>query len=111
MALVLSGRNRFGSVGRICWSDGAVAGPATASYRARREPISALFYLSFFRSRNEPNISVRRMGTFMKIADVRKNAYSMPLTNPSYPPGPYRFYSREYMIIAYRTDPDALRAV
>jgi acetoacetate decarboxylase len=47
----------------------------------------------------------------MKIADVRKNAYSMPLTNPSYPPGPYRFYNREYMVIAYRTDPDALRAV
>jgi acetoacetate decarboxylase len=35
----------------------------------------------------------------------------MPLTSPSYPPGPYRFLDREYMIITYRTDPEALRAV
>ncbi len=47
----------------------------------------------------------------MKIADVRARAYAMPLTNPSYPPGPYRFYNREYFIITYRTDMDALRAV
>ena len=47
----------------------------------------------------------------MKIADVRKTAFAMPLTNPSYPPGPYRFVDREYMIITYRTDPEALRAV
>ncbi|QDL36973.1 acetoacetate decarboxylase [Rhodoferax sediminis] len=47
----------------------------------------------------------------MKIDDVRKNAFSMPLTSPSYPPGPYRFINREYLIITYRTDPEALRAV
>ena len=47
----------------------------------------------------------------MKLADVRKNAFAMPLTNPSYPPGPYRFVNREYMILTYRTDMDALRAV
>jgi acetoacetate decarboxylase len=47
----------------------------------------------------------------MKIDDVRRNAYSMPLTNPSFPPGPYRFYDREYFIISYRTDIEALRAV
>jgi acetoacetate decarboxylase len=47
----------------------------------------------------------------VKFADVRKNAFAMPLTSPSYPPGPYRFVDREYMIITYRTDPDALRAV
>ena len=47
----------------------------------------------------------------MKIADIRKNAFAMPLTNPSFPPGPYRFYNREYVIITYRTDMDALRAV
>jgi acetoacetate decarboxylase len=35
----------------------------------------------------------------------------MPLTSPAYPPGPYRFYNREFFIIAYRTDPDVLRAV
>ena len=47
----------------------------------------------------------------MKISDVRKNAFSMPLTSPSYPPGQYRFVNREFLIITYRTDPDALRAV
>ncbi|MDR3455450.1 MAG: acetoacetate decarboxylase [Rhodoferax sp.] len=47
----------------------------------------------------------------MKIDDVRKNAFSMPLTSPIYPPGPYRFINREYLIITYRTDPEALRAV
>ena len=47
----------------------------------------------------------------MKIADVTRQAFSMPLTSPSYPRGPYRFVNREYMIISYRTDMDALRAV
>jgi acetoacetate decarboxylase len=47
----------------------------------------------------------------MKIADVRARAFAMPLNNPSYPPGPYRFYDREYFVIEYRTDPDVLRAV
>src|SRR6202521_456913 len=46
----------------------------------------------------------------MKIDDVRR-AYAMPLTNPSFPRGPYRFFDREYLVVAYRTDPDALRAV
>jgi acetoacetate decarboxylase len=47
----------------------------------------------------------------MKIDDVRARAFAMPLTSPSFPPGPYRFVNREYLIITYRTDPDALRAV
>ncbi len=47
----------------------------------------------------------------MKIADVRANAFAMPLTSPAFPPGPYRFTNREYLIVTYRTDPDALRAV
>ena len=47
----------------------------------------------------------------MKIADVREQAFAMPLTSPSYPRGPYRFVNREYLIVTYRTDPDALRAV
>lgn len=46
----------------------------------------------------------------MKAEDVRR-AYAMPLTNPAFPPGPYRFVDREYIIINYRTDPDLLRAV
>jgi len=43
--------------------------------------------------------------------EVRERAFAMPLTNPAYPPGPYRFYNREFFIINYRTDPDALRKV
>ena len=40
----------------------------------------------------------------MKIDDVRRTAYAMPLTNPSFPRGPYRFFDREYLIVTYRTD-------
>jgi len=47
----------------------------------------------------------------MNADEVRKNAYAMPLENPSYPPGPYRFVNREFLIVTYRTDPDALRRV
>lgn len=47
----------------------------------------------------------------MKIDDVRANAFAMPLTSPSYPKGPYRFVDREYLIITYRTDPEALGAL
>lgn len=46
----------------------------------------------------------------MTPADVKRHAFAMPLTNPSYPPGPYRFVDREYMIFTYRTDPEALKA-
>lgn len=46
----------------------------------------------------------------MKPQAIR-DAYAMPLTNPAYPKGPYRFFNREYVIITYRTDMDALRAV
>jgi acetoacetate decarboxylase len=35
----------------------------------------------------------------------------MPLTSPAFPHGPYRFKNREFLIITYRTDMDALRAV
>ena len=47
----------------------------------------------------------------MNIEDIRRNAFAMPLTSPSFPPGPYRFVDREFLIVTYRTDPDALRAV
>jgi acetoacetate decarboxylase len=47
----------------------------------------------------------------MKESDVLARAFAMPLTSPAFPPGPYRFRQREYLIIAYRTDPDKLRAV
>ena len=45
----------------------------------------------------------------MKIAEIKKNAYSMPFASPSYPKGPYRFRNREFLIISYRTDPKKLR--
>lgn len=47
----------------------------------------------------------------MKSDEVKRRAFAMPLTNPSYPPGPYRFVDREFLIITYKTDLDALRAV
>ncbi len=47
----------------------------------------------------------------MKISDVKANAFAMPLTSPAFPCGPYRFTNREFMVITYRTDLDALRAV
>jgi acetoacetate decarboxylase len=47
----------------------------------------------------------------MHIQDIRANAFAMPLTSPAFPRGPYRFTRREFLIITYRTDPDALRAV
>ena len=43
--------------------------------------------------------------------EVRERAFAMPLTSPAYPPGPYRFVDREFLIITYRTDPEKLRAV
>lgn len=47
----------------------------------------------------------------MKHETVRESAFAMPLTNPAFPPGPYRFVNREYFIIRYRTDPEALRRI
>ena len=47
----------------------------------------------------------------MKLQDVKAHAFAMPLTSPAYPPGPYRFTHREFLVITYRTDMDALRAV
>jgi len=43
--------------------------------------------------------------------DVRRQAFAMPLTNPAFPPGPYRFVDREYLVITYRTDPAALARI
>jgi hypothetical protein len=47
----------------------------------------------------------------MTEEEIRMRALAMPLTNPAYPPGPYRFVGREYVIITYRTDPERLRAI
>src|SRR4029453_16777149 len=47
----------------------------------------------------------------MREHEIRERAFAMPLTSPAYPPGPYRFANREYLIITYRTDPERLRAI
>lgn len=47
----------------------------------------------------------------MKISEVVGQAFAMPLTSPAFPRGPYRFFKREYLIITYRTDAEALSAV
>lgn len=47
----------------------------------------------------------------MKESEVRERAFAMPLTSPAYPPGPYRFIDREFLIVTYRTDPEKLRAL
>lgn len=43
--------------------------------------------------------------------EVRQNAFAIPIDNPAYPPGPYRFTNREYLNITYRTDPAILRKI
>ncbi|KMN82755.1 acetoacetate decarboxylase [Chromobacterium alkanivorans] len=45
----------------------------------------------------------------MNIDAIREQAFAMPLTNPAFPRGPYRFTNREFFIITYRTDPAKLR--
>lgn len=47
----------------------------------------------------------------VSIEEIRANAFAMPFTSPAFPKGPYRFINREYLIIAYRTDPEALAKV
>jgi acetoacetate decarboxylase len=47
----------------------------------------------------------------MDIAQIRREAFAMPVHNPAYPKPPFRFLKREYLIISYETDLDALREV
>ncbi len=47
----------------------------------------------------------------MKISDVKKLAFAMPLTSPSYPKSEFRFINREFFVITYETDIEALRLV
>jgi acetoacetate decarboxylase len=47
----------------------------------------------------------------MKLTEVRDKAFGMPLNDPAYPKGPYKFYNREFVVITYRTDIDELRQV
>ncbi len=45
----------------------------------------------------------------MRREDIIKTL-SMPAFSPSYPAGPYYFKQREYLIITYESDPEAVRA-
>jgi acetoacetate decarboxylase len=47
----------------------------------------------------------------MNIDEIRRTAFAMPFTSPAFPPGPYRFVNREFLIVTYRTDIDVLRTV
>jgi acetoacetate decarboxylase len=47
----------------------------------------------------------------MKLDHVLTRAFAMPLTSPAFSKGPYRFVDREFLIISYRTDREALAAV
>src|SRR5579864_6743107 len=62
-----------------------------------------------------PSTSVRSISetaraetTSMNVEEILQTP-SMPLASPSYPRGPFRFIDREYMIIAYESDPEAIR--
>jgi acetoacetate decarboxylase len=54
-------------------------------------------------------LSPQPAGAFMQIKDILQLP-SMPLASPSYPRGPYRFINREYFIVTYESDPEAIRA-
>ena len=58
-----------------------------------------------------PPRSAPKKNPIMNINDVHDKAFAMPLTSPAYPPGPYRFVNREYLVITYRTDEAKLRAL
>jgi acetoacetate decarboxylase len=47
----------------------------------------------------------------MKIDEVRKAAFAVPLTSPAFARGSYRFFDHKYLIITYRTDREALERV
>jgi acetoacetate decarboxylase len=47
----------------------------------------------------------------MNLDEIREKAFAMPLTDPAYPKGPYKFYNREFIVITYRTDIERLREV
>ena len=47
----------------------------------------------------------------MNLDDIKNKAFAMPLTSPSYPKSEFKFVNREFLIITYETDIDALREV
>lgn len=47
----------------------------------------------------------------MTLDEIKKQAFAMPLTSPSYPKTDFKFFNREFFIITYETDMEALRRV
>ena len=47
----------------------------------------------------------------MNLNDIKNKAFAMPLTSPSYPKSEFKFINREFLVITYETDIDALREV
>jgi len=47
----------------------------------------------------------------MTEEEILKTAYAMPLTSPAYPKPPFHFVDREFVIVTYRTDPEALAKI
>lgn len=43
--------------------------------------------------------------------EIKEKSFSMPFFNPTYPRGPFRFIDREYLIITYETDREALEKI
>jgi len=50
-------------------------------------------------------------GDAMEAEDIRRSAFAMPISSPSFPRGPYRYVGREHLTITYETDPAALARV
>src|SRR5262249_8873334 len=78
---------------------------------ARPKPTGSIRSISPSTAENSRARATQSKEPPMKEAEVRARAFAMPLTSPAYPPGPYRFIDREFMIITYRTDLEKLRAV
>lgn len=47
----------------------------------------------------------------MKESEVLEHSFAMPFSSPAYPRGPYRFIDREFFIVTYETDREALERV
>lgn len=46
----------------------------------------------------------------MDFEHVKRTAFAMPLTSPSFTRGPHRYSNREHMVVVYRTDPAKAQA-
>src|SRR5579863_3991225 len=59
-------------------------------------------------SGNVPSLITGKLSFYMDIKQIL-SLPGMPAASPSYPKGPYRFINREYFIITYESDAEAIR--